>query len=68
MSHYDEEILMEVGDGPEGIKMYLSEDKAIVDWSTTIPALYVEVALNGAAVQLGPFQLLGKLLKERLKC
>jgi hypothetical protein len=48
---------LSVGDGPEGIEIYTSEERGVVDWSSTFPAVYVHVAMNGVAVNLGPFRL-----------
>ena len=50
------EVLLEVGDGPEGIKIYTSEEEGVVDWANSFPALYIEVSVQGAYVKLGPFQ------------
>jgi hypothetical protein len=53
----DRKILLEVGDGPEGIVIYESEEEGVVDWSPALPAIYVEVTVQDAMVKLGPFQL-----------
>lgn len=53
----DKEILLSVGDGPEGIEIYASEDEGVVDWSNTFPAVYLVASINGASIKLGPFQL-----------
>lgn len=42
----DEEVLLEVGDGPEGLTIYTSEDGGVVDWSTTTPTVYVVFSNN----------------------
>lgn len=57
MIDHTKEILLEVGDGPEGITIYTSEEEAIVDWADHVPALYIQASLNGAYVKLGPFML-----------
>ena len=42
----DIKTLLEVGDGPEGIAIYTSEDEGIVDWSSTEPTVYIEICNN----------------------
>jgi hypothetical protein len=61
--------LLAVGDGPEGISIYTDDDRGVVDWSQTYPAVYVHVAINGASAHFGPFTLesIYNQLKERLK-
>lgn len=49
-------ILLDVADGPEGIKIYTSEDDGVVDWSSTFPAVYIIINTHDAMVKLGPFQ------------
>jgi hypothetical protein len=51
-------VLLDVADGPEGITIYTSEDRAVVDWAEQCPALYLSASLNDAHVNLGPFTLL----------
>ena len=51
------EILLNVSDGPEAIKIYTSEEEGVIDWSNTFPAVYVQIALNGAYAKFGPFSL-----------
>jgi hypothetical protein len=51
-------VLLDVGDGPEGITIYTSEDRAVVDFAEQCPALYLSASLNDAHVNLGPFTLL----------
>jgi len=63
-------VLLSVGDGPEGIEIYTSENRAITDWATNIPALYVSVSVNDAQAGFGPFTLSETLiaqLEERLQ-
>lgn len=50
-------VLLELADGPEAIVIYTSEDQAVNDWAATIPALYIEAAVQGAHVLIGPFNL-----------
>jgi hypothetical protein len=59
-------VLMSVSDGPEGIELYTSEERAVVDWSSEVPALYADVALQGAHFHVGPFQLITKRVEEEL--
>jgi len=54
---YDQQVLLDVEDGPEGIKIYLSMDRGVVDWSSSLPAMYIEATLWGASVKLGPFHM-----------
>jgi hypothetical protein len=42
----DKKVLLSAGDGPDGIEIYTSEDRAAVDWAHDIPALYVDINLN----------------------
>jgi hypothetical protein len=65
----DKVFLLDVGDGPEGIQIYTSEEEGVVDWSQTFPPVYLEATLWGARVKLGPFTLgsIHTQLKERLK-
>lgn len=44
MDYKDRKILLDVGDGPEGIKIYTSEDEGVIDWSSTEPTVYLEIA------------------------
>ena len=53
----DRRILLDASDGPEGITIYTSEDEGVVDWSPTLPGLYVTVNINGATARFGPFTL-----------
>jgi hypothetical protein len=53
----EHKVLLDASDGPEGIRIYTSEEEGVVDWSGTFPAVYVEIALNGANAKFGPFQL-----------
>lgn len=53
----DKQVLLNVGDGPEGITIYTSEDQGIIDWSPSWPALYIEISINGASSKFGPFTL-----------
>lgn len=48
--------LLNIGDGPEGILIYTSEDEGSIDHSNKFPAMYMEVAIHGAAMKFGPFQ------------
>lgn len=52
-------ILLEVSDGPEGIEIYADNDRGIIDWSDTFPAIYITVDIQGAHTRMGPFQLKG---------
>jgi hypothetical protein len=63
----DKTILLSVGDGPEGIEIYTSEDEGVIDWSSTFPAVYLTASLNGASVKLGPFTM-GSIYKQLLSC
>lgn len=60
----DKRVLLQVGDGPEGIEIYTSEEEGVVDWAEHLPGLYVVVTLDGAYVKLGPFHL--RSLQEQL--
>jgi hypothetical protein len=53
----DRKILLEVGDGPEGITIYTSDEEAIRDWGRDIPGLYIQASIMGADFKIGPFQL-----------
>lgn len=68
MASPERQVLLEVADGPEGILIYTDEDRGVVDWAESFPALYCTVAVNGAWVRLGPFQLhsIYEQLVERL--
>ena len=50
-------ILLRSFDGPEGIEIYTDDDRGVIDWAQSFPALYVTVCINGASAQFGPFQL-----------
>ena len=71
LAHHDKTVLLSVGDGPDGIEIFTSEDKAVVDWAHDIPALYINISCGmTSAAQFGPFSLSKSLiaqLKERLK-
>mgnify|MGYP000968374340 CR=1 FL=1 len=64
----DKKVLLSVGDGPEHIELYTSEDESVVDWSYRPPhgALYLVACLNGASVRLGPFYLICDEVAKRL--
>jgi len=68
---YDREFLLEIGDGSDGIEIYTSEDEAVVDWATDIPALYLTVSCGMLVnAKFGPFPLSRSLieqLREKLK-
>jgi hypothetical protein len=53
----DKKVLLEVGDGPESISIYTSDERGVVDWSPDLPALYLEATTQDTHVRLGPFQL-----------
>jgi hypothetical protein len=57
MKHPNREILLDVGDGPEGITIYTDPDKGAVDWSGHEKPLYIEVSMWGASASFGPFDL-----------
>ncbi len=59
---YDQNVLFEIGDGPEYIKIYTSEDRAVIDWSPDIPGLYIEIHREGVFLVVGPFEL--KTIRE----
>lgn len=65
----DKKILLEVGDGPEGITIYESDEEGVVDWSPALPGLYLEAAIDGVDFKLGPFRLasIRQQLLEKLK-
>lgn len=50
-------MLFEAKDGPEGIEVFVDDERGIVDWSSAYPAVYVRIANNGAYCEMGPFQL-----------
>lgn len=52
---YEKRVLFEASDGPDGLKLYTSEDQAAVDYAGDENALYLEASVNGAYVCLGPF-------------
>jgi hypothetical protein len=52
---YDRRVLFESADGPDGICLYTSEERSAVDFSGDFPSLYLEVAVMGAHVTIGPF-------------
>ena len=58
------EVLLDVKDGPEGIKIWRDDERGVVDWHDG-PAVYIEVAVQDAQVRLGPFQL--ATIYEQLK-
>ena len=65
----DKQILLDVGDGPEGIQIYTSEEEGIVNWAGSFPAVYIVASLWGANFKLGPFTL-GSIytqLREKIK-
>jgi hypothetical protein len=51
----EDKILFESADGPDGIRLYTSEQQAAVDWAGDANALYLEASVNGAFIRLGPF-------------
>jgi hypothetical protein len=51
----DKAVLLDVGDGPDGIQLYTSEDEAIATWAAGVPALFLIAQGMGAYVKLGPF-------------
>lgn len=55
----DKQILLDVGDGPEGITIYTSDDEGVVDWAGSFPAVYITISINGAFAKFGPFSLKG---------
>lgn len=61
----DRKVLLDIGDGPEGIQVYISEDEGVVDWSSDLPALYITASIQGAFVKLGPFYL--KSIREKFE-
>ena len=48
-------ILLSVGNGLEGITIYTSDNEGVIDWCSSLPALYLEASVQGATVKLGPF-------------
>ena len=52
---YLRNVLFESGDGPDGITIYTSFERAAVDHAGDEKALYIEICVNGASVQMGPF-------------
>ena len=71
--HPNRKILLEVGDGPEGITIYTDSDEGMVDWCGLDEPMYVLVSLWGANAKFGPFTLdtirqgVVKALKEKEK-
>lgn len=51
----DRKILLDAGDGPDGLTIYTSEEEAIVDWAASSPAMYITVAVQGGYAKFGPF-------------
>jgi hypothetical protein len=65
----DKIIILEVGDGPEGICIYTSDEEGVCDWANTFPPVYIQASLWGADFKLGPFTLksIYTQLKERIR-
>lgn len=49
------QILLDASDGPEGITIFTDDERGVVDWAESFPALYCSVAIDGASVLMGPF-------------
>jgi hypothetical protein len=66
---YNKTYLLKACDGPEGIEIYTSEDEGVVDWSSTFPAVYLQVNTHDAMIKLGPFQMpaIFQQLAEQIK-
>lgn len=60
----DKTVLLAIGDGPEGIEIYTSDQEGVIDWAATLPALYVSVTINGAMAHFGPFVLSKSLIAQ----
>jgi len=52
---HQKNILFDSGDGPDGLTLYTSFDRASVDHAEDEKALYIEACVNGTSVQMGPF-------------
>lgn len=65
----DKVVLFEAADGPEMLKIYTSEEQGVVDWSPSLPGLYIEISLNDVYSRFGPFTLatIREKLEEALK-
>jgi len=65
----DKKILLSVGDGPEHIEIYTSEEEGVVNFSPALPGLYLTASCQDAYIKLGPFQLetIREGIIERLK-
>jgi hypothetical protein len=61
----DKQVLLSIGDGPEGFEFYTSEEEAVVNWADDIPALYLTVSLDGVQAKFGPFKL--KSIREKME-
>ena len=49
-------VLLSVGDGPDGIELYTSEEDAVVDWARSVPSLYMTASCGMYGfVKFGPF-------------
>lgn len=55
--------LLFAADGPECIEIYTDDDRGVVDWAPSFPALYIDVSINGARGHFGPFTL-GKVYQD----
>ena len=53
----DKQTLLFVGDGPEVIDIYTSDQRGVIDAAQTFPAVYVGIAIDGARCTMGPFTL-----------
>jgi len=53
----DKVLLFHTADGPESISIYTNQERAVVDFASHPQAVYVDLSLNDASVQFGPFQL-----------
>lgn len=62
-----DEVFLDIGDGPEGFKIYTDDNRGVVDWSPTFPPVYVDISINGMSATVGPFTLASiyKQLKEK---
>lgn len=60
----DKQVRLVIGDGPEGVEIFTSEERAIVDWAKDIPARYIKVSMMDASAQFGPFTLSKTLIEQ----
>jgi hypothetical protein len=62
----DKQILLQVGDGPDGITIYTSDDESIHSWVEN--GVFVEVSTFSGTCRMGPMlSSIAQQLKDLLK-